>query len=184
MSTAIYCMTVLNHILHVKDCYNSVRGILTLSAQVRILQWIWQVSFPRLVHINMSASYSLFPVLFLPSSCNKTFERAHQLIHSEKKITRSSCHRAFLCSPDLERICIHANWLSLVRDLPMLHIVLEAAIPVSCFHSTGQTCPCALRMSRYVASITFTQPHLPDWAHCNYHHLSSLYLSLGMIWAS
>ena len=35
-------------------------------------------------------------------------------------------------------------------------LVLEAAISVSCFYSTGQTRPCTLWISRYVASITFT----------------------------
>ena len=35
-------------------------------------------------------------------------------------------------------------------------MVLEVAIPVSRFRSTGQTRPCVLRMSRYIASITFT----------------------------
>ena len=32
-----------------------------------LLQWIWQISFPRLVHITTSSSYSSFLVLFLPS---------------------------------------------------------------------------------------------------------------------
>ena len=40
-------------------------------------------------------------------------------------MTPSSRHRAFICSPDLERICIRANRLSLVRDHATLHIVLE-----------------------------------------------------------
>ena len=81
---------------------------LSLTCFAILLQWISQISFPRLVRNNTSASYSSFPVLFLPSfspsSCNKTFERACQFIHSERKMTRSSHHHAFLCSPDLERI--------------------------------------------------------------------------------
>ena len=133
-----------------------------------MLQWISQVSFLRLGRINTSASIphvlcfsfltSLLPSVspsFSPSSCDRTFERACRLTHSER-ITRSSRHRAFLCSRDLARICIRANWLSLVWDLLTLNMVLEAVIPVSCFRSTGQIRQCALRMSRYVASITFT----------------------------
>ena len=111
--------------------------ILSIDVCVGMLQWISQVSFPRLVLIHTSAS--------IP----------RVLTHLER-ITRSSRHRAFLRSRDLERIYRRANWLSLVRDLPTLHMVLEAAIPVSCCHSTGHTRSCALRMSRYVASITFT----------------------------
>ena len=93
-----------------------------------LLQWILQISFSRLVRITTSSSYSSAPVLFLPSfspsSCNKTFKHARQLIHSER-ITRSSCHRAFISSPDLERICICTNRLLPVRDLPKLHIVVS-----------------------------------------------------------
>ena len=61
-----------------------------------LLQWISQISFPRLVHINTSSSYSLFPVLFLPSfspsSCNRTFEHARQLIHSESPVLTITMH--------------------------------------------------------------------------------------------
>ena len=140
-----------------------------------LLQWISQISFPRLVCITMSSSYSLFPVpfpSFLPSSCNKTFERARQLIHSER-ITRSSCHGVFISSPDLERICIRANRLSLVQDLPMLHVVLEAAISVSWSYTTGQTRLCTLWSSKYVESITFAL--LPIWESHNVQHGAGLF---------
>ncbi len=131
------------------DCLGSVqskrginlgsKAIIAEIACVGMLQWIPQVSFPRLVRINTSTSYPSFPSVspsFSPSSCNETFMRAHQLIHSER-IPHSSHHRAFISSPDLERICIRANQLSPVRDLPTLHIVLEAAISVYCFYSTA-----------------------------------------------
>ena len=97
--------------------------------------------------VNKSASFSLFPFLFLPSFSlfhsllPSSFNRLHayaSIDSPRKKMTPSSGHRAFICSPNLERICIHANRLLLVRDHPMLHIVLEAAISVSCLHSTGQ----------------------------------------------
>ena len=91
----------------------------------------------------ISCLFPSFLPSFSPSSCNKTFERARQLIHSEK-ITPSSHHCAFISLPDLKRICIHANRLSPVQDLPILHIVLEAAISVSRFYSTGQTHSCML----------------------------------------
>ena len=125
----------------VSECCNGscksvsqVLGVLTLAL-------LFLVSFFPPVSLSLS-----------PSSCNKTFSSV-----DSERITHFSRHRAFLRSRDLETICTRANWLSLVRDLPMLHMVLEAAIPVSCFYSTGQTRPCALRMCRYVASITFTR---------------------------
>ena len=109
---------------------------------------------------SLSLSFSLFPSL-LPSSFNRL--RVYSSIDSlRKKKTPSSRHRAFICSPDLERICIRANRLWLVRDHPTLHIVLEATISVSCFYSTDQTRPCTLWISRYVASITF--PSLEELA--------------------
>ena len=131
------------------ECCNGSRKSVSQGLGVLTLALLFLVSwaFPSFF-LSISLSFS-------PSSCNKTFERARQLTHSER-ITRSSRHHAFLRSWDLETICIRANWLSLVRDFPTLHMVLEAAIPVSCFYSTGQTRLCALRMSRYVASITFT----------------------------
>ena len=83
-------------------------------------------------------------------SCNKFVGRRTQ--------NKNLCYAVtvrILCSLDLARICIRANYLSLVRDLPSSNM-LEAAISVSLFRSTGQTRSCALWMPRYVASITFT----------------------------
>ena len=90
-------------------------------------------------------------------------------------MTPSSRHRMFIWSPNLERICIRANLLSLVQDHPTLHIVLEAAISVSCFYSTGQTRPCTLWIFRYFASITFTviQNIVPLWWDLNLPDLMS-----------
>ena len=137
----------------VSECCSGSRKSVSqgLGVLTRTLLFFVSCAFPSFLP---SVSPSFSPSIS-PSSCNKTFERARQLTHSER-ITRSSCHHAFLHSRGLARICICANWLSLVRDLPTLNMVLEAAIPVSCFRCTGQTRPCMLRMSRYVASIAFT----------------------------
>ena len=94
-----------------------------------------------LVGVNTSASFSSFPFLFLlsfslfPSLLPSSFNRlcAYLSIDSPRKKMTPSCHRVFICSPNLERICIRANRLLLVRDHPTLHIVLEAAISVSFF---------------------------------------------------
>ena len=80
--------------------------------------------FPRFLSFSFPPSFSFLQVL-------TDSVHIRQLIHREKMTP--SRHHAFLCSPDLERICIRANRLSLVRDHPTLHIVLEAAISVSCF---------------------------------------------------
>ena len=132
----------------VSECCNGSRKSVFqgLGISTRVLLFLVSCAFPSFL---LSVSLS-----FCPSSCNKTFKRDCRLTHSER-ITRSSRHRAFLHSRDLTRICIRANWLLLVRDLT-LNMVLGAAIPVSRFHSIGQTCPCALLMSRYVASNIFT----------------------------
>ena len=103
---------------------------------------------------SISLSF-LFSPSFLPSflpslSCNKFVGRRTQ--------NKNPCYAVtvrILCSWDLVRICIRANYLSLVRDLPSSNM-LEAAISVSLFCSTSQARSCALWMPRYVASITFT----------------------------
>ena len=102
--------------------------------------------------LSPSFCLSLLPVLtFVRSlSCNKFVGR-----HTQNKNLCYAVTVRILCSWDLARICIHANYLSLVRDLPSSNM-LEAAISVSLFHSTSQTRLCALRVPRYVASITFT----------------------------
>ena len=117
--------------------------------------FLFLVSFP-LPSLLLSLSFS-------PSFLQVLTDSLHirQLIHWKKK----KKWRAFICSPDLERICIRANRLSLVRDHQTLHIALEAAISVSCFYSTGKTRPCTLWISRYVASITFkvTKGYMTDF---------------------
>ena len=116
-----------------------------------MLQWISLVGFPRL---NSSASiprvlcFSFLPS-FRPSvrpsllQVVMTLSSVHVGWLAQKKSPVPAVTVRFLRSRCLARISIRANWLSLVRDLSTLHMVLEAAIPVSRFRSTGQARPCA-----------------------------------------
>ena len=116
--------------------------------------------------IDSSASVPLSPALFLLSlsfsflpsfsllpspSCNTAFVG----LRTKKVLSFPAVTVRILCSRDLARICICANYLSLVRDLPSSNM-LKTTISVSPFRSTSQTRSCALRMPRYIASITFT----------------------------
>ena len=102
---------------------------------------------------NSFLALSLSPSFHLSPSCNNTF--VGRLTQKESSLPAVTVR--ILRSRDFARICIYANYFSLVQDLPLLNM-LEAAISVSCFCSTSQKRPCALWMSRYVASITFTEP--------------------------
>ena len=133
---------------------------------VCMLQWISQVSFrahwldsfcpscPVLFLLSLSCSFSFLPSLsfLLSPSFNKIF--VGRLTQKESSLPALTVR--ILRSWDLARICISANYLSVIWDLPLSNM-LEAAISVSCFCSTSQTRLCALRMSRYVVSITFTK---------------------------
>ena len=123
------------------------QGVLT-----RALLSLVSCAFPSLSpSFRLSLSFRLSPC-FLPSpSCN-TF--VSQLTQKESLLPAVTMR--ILCSRDLARICIRANYLSLVQDLPLSNM-LEPAISISPFHSTSQARPCVLQMSRYVASITFTE---------------------------
>ena len=122
------------------------------------LRWISQVRLLTQVLLSLFLlrfSFSLSFSFLLSPNCNTVFvSRRTQKVSSFPAVTVR-----ILCSRDLARICIRANYLSLVRDLPSSNI-LETAISVSPFRSTSQTGLCALHMPRYVASITFTL--LPD----------------------
>ena len=136
----------------------SVSGRIDSSASVpRVLRFSYSLALSLflLPSVFLSSSVSLLPS-FLPSaSCNNTFVGRR----TQKESSLPAVTVRILCSRDLARICIRANYLSLVRDLPSSNM-LEAAISVFSFRSISQTRLCALRMSRYVTSITFTL--LPD----------------------
>ena len=140
------------------DFANQFQGVLT---QALLSHFLLRFSFSLSPSFSFLPSFSLLPSLsflpsFLPSaSCNNTFVGRR----TQKESSLPAVTVRILCSRDLARICIRANYLSLVQDLPSSNM-LEAAISVSPFRSTSQTRSCALRMSRYVASITFTL--LPD----------------------
>ena len=127
------------------------------------LRWIWQVSF-RAYWLERSCPSC--PVLFLlsrsllPSFLLQVVTTLSSVDALRKKSSFPAVTVRILCSRDLARICIRANYLSLVRDLPSSNM-LEAAISVYSFRSISQTRPCALRMSRYVAFITFTSAGHP-----------------------
>ena len=129
----------------------SVSGCIDSSA---LSLFLLRCSFSLVLSLFLlpSVFLSLLPVLaFLPSSsCNKFVGRRTQNKSSLPAVTVR-----ILCLWDLTRICICANYLLLVRDLPSSNM-LEAAISVLLFRSTSQTRSCALQMPRYVASITFT----------------------------
>ena len=86
--------------------------------------------------LSLSPSFSFLPSFslsfqfspsFLPSlSCNTFIEQ----MHSEQNPPVQLLPCVFVCSWDLVRICIRANYLLLVRDLPSSNM-LEAAISVS-----------------------------------------------------
>ena len=125
------------------------------------LRWILQVNFraywlkrfcpscPALspTSLSLSPSFRLslsFRLSFLPSvrpspSCNNTFVGRR----TQKESSLPAVTVRILCSRDLARICIRANYLSLVRDLPSSNM-LEAAISVSSFrtpiHHFGRPC--------------------------------------------
>ena len=86
----------------------------------------------------LSRSRSLSPSFLRSFSCNKFVGRRTQ--------NKNPCYAVtvrILCSWDLARICIRANYLSLVRDLPSSNM-LEAAISVSLLrspiHHFGRPC--------------------------------------------
>ena len=108
-------------------------------------------SLPLSPSFRLSLSFRLFPSFLPPPSCNNTF--VGRLTQKESSLPAVTVR--ILCSYDLARMCIRANYLSLVQDLPWSNM-LEAAISVSPFRSTSQTRLCVLRMSRYVAFIIFT----------------------------
>ena len=124
----------------------SVSGCIDPSAlSLFLLRCSFSLALSPSFRLSPSPSGSRLPSL----SCNKFVRRRTQNKSSLPAVTMR-----ILCSWDLARICIRANYPSLVRDLPSSNM-LEAAILVSLFRSTSQTRSCALRMPRYVAFITF-----------------------------
>ena len=138
------------------DFASQFQGVLTralLSLFLLRFSFSLSLSLSLSPSISFVPSFSLLPFLsFLPSpSCSNTFVGRR----TQKESSLPAVTVRILCSRDLARICILANYLSLVRDLPSSNM-LEVAISVSPFRSTSQTRSCALRIPRYVASITFT----------------------------
>ena len=120
------------------DFASPFQGVLT-QALLSLVLLRFSFSLSLSLSLAFLPSFSLLSFLsFLPSpSCNTTF-----LGRCTQKESFPTVTVRILCSRDLARICIRANYLSQVRDLPSSNM-LETAIFVSAFRSTSQTRSCA-----------------------------------------